>query len=93
MLISLERLGKDDIDSLKRNFEKFLFSKAKVEMLLNVDKPEQKVIIDGMDKLLKNCLKDKNTFSTEEAKKERDEIIEASRKLFGIHWKKIKEQK
>lgn len=66
-------------------------SKAKLELLLNNDKPEQKNLLDRIEELLSDVLKKiNNNVPDVDLRGARSNTIEAARKLLGIHWDKIK---
>ena len=78
-------------DILMPHFEKIYYYKSKIAMLLNSEKNEQANLLNLINELvylLANIEKGK----TEKIIKEKEnEIINASRVLFDLHWKKIKE--
>lgn len=74
-------------------YEKLVYSKTKIELLTNPNKPEQKELLDSIEQLLVQVSKKKEDFNLDEFKAARDKTLDVSRKLFGIHWDKIKELK
>ena len=78
-------------DKVKGLFQQMNYNKAKIAMLINIDKPEQKEVIDQVYKMVSISFKSKEDYDASEFKKIEDDLLIASRKLFGIHWKIIKE--
>lgn len=71
--------------------ERILYCRAKIQMLLNDQKVEQKQVLDAVKLFVDEnhiATKDNpNSVKINEAKKQ---ILKSSRELFSIHWKKIK---
>ena len=82
-------------ESIKKHLTKLVYDKAKIEMLVNNEKPEQKDLIDKVNDVFNQCINASNPeeFDGNKLTLAREETIVAARKLFGIHWKKIKELK
>lgn len=74
----------------KKYLEKLAFTKSKIELLINVDKQEQIELLVALDNVLEVLSKGKGDFNKEEMQLARSKTISAARKLFRIHWKKIK---
>lgn len=81
---------KPDNEKIKPYFQKMNYNKAKIAMLINKDKPEQKKVIDSVSELVSKSFDPKNDFDAAEFKRVEDELMVASSDLFKIHWKKIK---
>lgn len=81
---------KPDDEKLKFHFKKMNYNKAKISMLINKDKPEQKKVIDCVYELINKSFDTKSDFNPTEFKRVEDELTLASSMLFKIHWKKIK---
>lgn len=82
---------KPDNDKVKGHFQQMNYNKAKIAMLINTDKPEQKDVIDQVYKMISISLNPKEDYEASKFLKIEDDLLAASRKLFGIHWKIIKE--
>src|SRR5690606_18151095 len=68
---------------------KMSLAKAKLELLMNHEKPEQKKLLDEVEDMLK-VVNDPQR-NIKDIIKSRSKVIFAARHLFEIHWKKIKE--
>lgn len=73
------------------NLQRLSLAKSKLDLLMNKDKPEQKILIEKIDNMLGVVTKHPKENYFKAINKSRNEIILAARHLFGIHWKKIKE--
>lgn len=73
--------------------EKALFARAKIELLTNKDKPEQKELLDNVNIYYEIVLKQLKGEAIESSQivEARSSISQSARKLFKIHWNKIKE--
>lgn len=74
-------------------YEKFTYSKAKIEMLTNSEKPNQKKLLDAIEDVLDLILLDAKDFDLDKFNDSRNDVINAARKVFDLHWKKIKNLK
>lgn len=77
-------------EKLKPHFEKMVYNKNKVVMLLNLEKPEQKDLLDKITITLNastSAIADYDPTKFKEAEKQ---TLDSARHLFGVHWKKIK---
>jgi len=76
-------------------FEKLILAQSKIELLVNHNKPEQKKLLDSIDKLFSSSSNSDNPSENENIayRNARTELINSSRNLFDIHWKKIKDLK
>jgi hypothetical protein len=92
-LLCFEILGSEpNTATIKAHFGKFLYSKSKIKMLLNEKKSEQRKVLEELINF-SNTIKDifktkKNSPKQNDAE---DQLIQAARELFEIHWKKIKQ--
>jgi len=77
----------------KKYIEKIYYSKFKIALMINPEKKEQKELLDAVEDILSEIIKKKEDYKIEEFKKTRETCIQAARKLFGLHWKKIKDLK
>lgn len=77
-------------DERRKYLEKLAFTKSKIELLTNEDKPEQKELLDTLGDILDILSKGKEDFKKEDMQAARSKTISAARKLFKIHWGKIK---
>ena len=77
---------------MKEDFVQLRYSYAKIEMLLNDndDKPEQLELLRLVSLVYDTHAAGSDNFDQEKATNARDKMIKAARKLFGIHWDKIK---
>lgn len=73
--------------------EKIAYSKAKIDLLTNEEKPEQKTLLDAVDRIIDTSTKNKEEFNMSDFQDAREKMIQASRKLFRVHWLKIKDLK
>jgi len=92
--------SKNSKENQSKYVEKFVFAKVKIELLTNLDKPEQQVLLKTIESFLELVLKEPEPYELPEVyQKEEDEkisnariqIVIAARELFTIHWEKIKE--
>jgi hypothetical protein len=82
-----------DKEESKRYLEKVINTKSKIELLVNESKPEQKELINAVEKMIDLCTKKAEECGEKEIRNTRKEIIASARNLFGIHWTKIKDLK
>lgn len=89
MIANKEQHNKENI---KKHLQILVYNKAKIEMLLNDSKPEQKKLIENINVVFKECIsaEDVNKFDADRLAEANKQTIEAARHLFGIHWEKIK---
>jgi hypothetical protein len=73
--------------------QRLSLSKAKLELLLNENKAEQKELLDEIEKMLNIVVNKPSENYTVEIRAARSKVILAARKLFEIHWNKIKDLK
>lgn len=73
-----------------KNAEKVFLNFSKIELLLNGKKPEQVDLIDSLTTLVNVLLMGNEEFSNEHYKEAKDKVVTSARKLFEIHWNKIK---
>lgn len=82
------------LDNRDEIFRKLSLSKSKLELLMNSEKAEQKELLEKIESILEvirnNIDKSNKPIPIKDA---RISAIEAARKLFSIHWNKIKELK
>lgn len=78
-------------ENVKAHFQKMNYNKAKIAMMINVEKPEQKDVLDQVYSMISICFKPKDDYDAAQFKDTEEGLLTASRKLFGIHWKKIKD--
>lgn len=71
-------------------FEKMVYHKNKIAILLNIEKEEQKAVIEPIYEMVKVSLQPEEDYDAEVFRKKEEEILKASRHLFGVHWDKIK---
>ena len=81
---------KKDVSKLNvsKLFEKLIYLKSKIELLLNSEKSDHKTLITKIDNIVSIVLSkedEENQFSDA-----RDEVVNAARKMFDANWKKIK---
>jgi hypothetical protein len=70
--------------------QKLKYFQAKVNLLLNPIKAEQKRVIDGVNSLVLASLSSNSETEESEFLKFEGELVASSRALFEIHWEKIK---
>ena len=74
--------------------QKILYAKAKIELLVNKEKEEQKHLVEKMEELFVAITGKKSQDDNEiPFRKARTEVIKAANQLFNLHWKKIKDLK
>ncbi len=78
-------------ETVKGHFQKMNYNKAKIAMMINPEKEEQKDVLDQVYEMISICFKPKDDYDAKQFKDIEDNLLTASRKLFGIHWKKIKD--
>ncbi len=81
------------LDDNKIYIRNMSLSKAKLELLMNKDKPEQKELLEKIESMLKLVTGEQTENHLENMRSARSSIIIAARELFKIHWEKIKELK
>ncbi len=69
---------------------KMSLAKAKLELLMNEEKDEQKKLLDEIENMLSIVSTKKEDTYIQDIRKARSETINAARKVFEIHWEKIK---
>lgn len=79
-----------DKDKFLPNYEKMSYNQQKILLLLNPLKLEQNPIIELVNKLVQMSMQPYGTYDDSEYADLQDKIIAESRKLFIIHWGKIK---
>jgi len=87
---SLFLIANDDTpDTNSEKLTKIIFAKFKIELLINDQKPDQVELMDKIQNLVEEIGAQKKM---DEIKiiNFRQDIINASRKVFGTHWQKIK---
>jgi len=90
-MINIEfSVDRPDNEKIKPYFQKMNYNKAKIAMLINEEKAEQKRVIDAVNELVNKSFDSQNDFDAAEFKGIEDELVDASRDLFNIHWEKIK---
>jgi len=77
-------------EEFTRYSEKILYSKAKIELLTNSQKPEQKELQDKIEDLFEAFVEKDGKFKPGELANLRSKIILSANKLLDLHWKKIK---
>ncbi|MFT6128233.1 MAG: hypothetical protein ACJAVA_002732 [Flavobacteriaceae bacterium] len=80
----------DTEDKKADKLEKIIFAKSKIELLTNDAKPDQKELVDKIQELIKEIGLGSNDFDENRIINKREDIINISRKIFKIHWNKIK---
>jgi hypothetical protein len=92
-LLCMEYSSRNDQDQEKTivYFEKIVFFKSKIIMLLNESKPEQRIIREDLDKLLPVAFTSSGDFNLKDYTEIEKRLYFNAQKLFGIHWKKIKD--
>ena len=73
--------------------EKLAYAKFKIELMINLDKKEQRDLMESIEKLLRVAAKPKSDTKVNEIRDARADCIDHARKLFEIHWNKIKNLK
>lgn len=71
-------------------YEKFLYTKAKLEMLINPNKKEYAIFHDYLQDMLDILLLTDKDFNIEKFRQIRENIIKSSRTIIEIQWRKIK---
>lgn len=72
-------------------FEKIIYHHNKIEILLNQEKVEQKAVLKLIREMRAISLQPEKDYNAKKFRIKENEIFEASRNLFRIHWQKIKE--
>lgn len=75
---------------LRPFFEKMVYHKNKIAMLLNLDKTEQKELLNPIYEMVAISMQPEKDYDAKQFRDKEEEILKASRNLFGIHWDKIK---
>jgi hypothetical protein len=70
--------------------EKMVYHKNKIAMLLNLDKAEQKALLNPIYEMVVISMQPEKDYDAKQFREKEEEILKASRHLFGIHWDKIK---
>lgn len=78
------------VAEIKEVTEKIGYTRYKIELLLNKNKPDQRRLLDAVEKMSQLFLTPKDQFENNDYKKNRVEIMDAASALFEIQWKKIK---
>jgi hypothetical protein len=90
-LISVELSSKErNYNTVAIYFEKAMYHKSKVDILLTPLKVEQNEVINLSTELVKICIVQNGKFDIEKYTNARIELIKASRKLSEMQWEKIK---
>ena len=74
----------------KKCVEKVYQTKFKIELMINPEKEEQKELMGKVENILKVIVKKKEDYKLEDIQNARMECVKAARKLFDLHWRKIK---
>jgi hypothetical protein len=92
-LMRIELKVTRDIKEMNKYQFNMHYSLSKIETLLNPEKPEQKLILADAELFVSNCTECFKKENTEEYLLLKQRLYENGRKLFGIHWTKIKNLK
>ncbi len=88
-----EQIGQLSHPDKIKFFDKFFYTKAKIELLLNSEKMAQQEVLDNVEAVVDVLTKKNEEFNGEDMQTARANLILSSRKLFDLHWKKIKNLK
>jgi hypothetical protein len=81
------------IEQKKDYVQRMALAKARLELLLNRDKPEQAELLDKIENMLRVSISVTKDTYVSQIQIAKTDVIIAARKLFVIHWNKIKELK
>jgi AraC-like DNA-binding protein len=92
LLYAFTRASSSDItrEEVTKYTEKVLFSKAKIQLMINSGKPEQKDLQDKIETLFNTYLEKEGKLENIEYASLRTDVILSARRLFDLHWKKVK---
>jgi hypothetical protein len=88
-----ENPSKEFLDERGKYIQRMSLSKAKLELLLNKDRPEQALLLTDIENMLNTVSNTTMDKFVEQVRSARTAIINSARELFGIHWTKIKDLK
>ncbi|EJL63051.1 hypothetical protein [Flavobacterium sp. CF136] len=77
-------------EDYEKHIDKILFTKSKIQLMLNYEKIEQKKLIDSIENLFDKHIESDGKIDDDDFAELRSSIISDARVLFDIHWKKIK---
>lgn len=78
-------------EELSKFMDRILYSKSKIQLLINNQKPEQKDLEDKIEALFNTYIEKKGKLENVEFATLRQAVINSGRKLFDLHWSKIKD--
>lgn len=79
------------IEQRTRLIERMSFSKAKIQLLTNIEKPDQKALVNEVESLLALIPNESKEINVQDFQNQRSKVIEAATKILNLHWRKIKE--
>jgi hypothetical protein len=83
----------NSIETTTDYLQKILSSKAKIELLTNTQKKEQEKLVSAIELVLDVLTKDQKDRKENDFRNARNNVIDAGREVFQIHWEKIKSLK
>lgn len=83
----------EKVEELKPYFEKMIFNKNKIGMLLSMDEKDQKELFDSIQEMKRISLEPEKDYEAELFKKQEEIVVKNARHFFVKHWKNINDTK